>query len=339
MRIIIDGMGGDFAPLEPLRGAAEAVRELGVEMIVTGGEAKLRACAGENGIPLDGITFVDAPRVIPMEAEPTSLLKEYSDCSMAVGMKMVADGEGDAFVSAGSTGALLVGATFLVKRIKGVKRPAIGTMIPAQGGRFYLLCDAGANHDCRPEMLTQFAVMGSSYYEKIIGTERPRVGLINIGAEETKGTELQVAALPLLKNLPGIHFIGNVEARDLPLGGCDVAVCDGFTGNIVLKLTEGMGKFIGGAVKEVLMHNLKTKLGALLIASEFGAFKKTLDYKETGGAPILGVTRPVIKAHGSSDARAFKNAIRQAKSCVERDVSGAIEAGVARQKAAARENV
>lgn len=155
----------------------------------------------------------------------------------------------------------------------------------------------------------------------------PRVGLINIGAEETKGTELQVAALPLLKNLPGIHFIGNVEARDLPLGGCDVAVCDGFTGNIVLKLTEGMGKFIGGAVKEVLMHNLKTKLGALLIASEFGAFKKTLDYKETGGAPILGVTRPVIKAHGSSDARAFKNAIRQAKSCVERDVSGAIEAG------------
>lgn len=338
MKIVIDATGGDLAPLEPLRGAADAAAELGVEMLVTGDEAQLRACAREHGISLDGITLIDAPRVIPIEAEPTSLLKEYADCSMAVGMNLVARGEADAIVSAGSTGALLVGATFLVKRIKGVKRPAIGTMIPAQGGRFYLLCDAGANHDCRPEMLTQFAVMGSAYYEKIMGAEHPRVGLINIGTEETKGTELQVAALPLLKALPGIHFVGNVEARELPLGGCDVAVCDGFTGNVVLKLTEGMGKFLGGAVRDVLFSNLRTKLGALLIAKEFSVFKKSLDYKETGGAPILGAVRPVIKAHGSSDARAFKNAIRQAKSCVERDICGAIAEGVARQKAAAQEN-
>ncbi len=337
MKIVIDGMGGDLAPLEPLRGAAAAVAELGIEMLVTGDEAALRACARQNAISLDGITLVDAPRVIPLEAEPTSLLKEYADCSMAVGMKLVADGEADAIVSAGSTGALLVGATFLVKRIRGVKRPALGTLIPRRGGRFYLLCDAGASHDCRPEMLTQFAIMGSAYYEKIMGGEKPRVGLINIGTEETKGTALQIEALPLLQQLPGINFVGNVEARELPLDGCDVAVCDGFTGNIILKLTEGMGKFFSGAIKEILFSGVITKLAALLIAKPFGAFKRSLDYKEYGGAPILGVTKPVIKAHGSSDATAFKNAIRQAKFCVERRVAEEIEQGVARIKAAARE--
>ena len=338
MRIIVDAYGGDNAPEAVLRGCRMAADQWKCEIILTGDGEKLRARAAELGVSLEGMTIAEAPDVFPMEAEPTAIMKQYKDCSMARGLQMLAEGGGEAFVSAGSTGALVVGGTLIVKRIKGVKRPAIGTVVPCKDGCFMML-DSGANHDCRPEMLRQFGLMGSVYMKRILGVPNPRVGLVNIGVEETKGTELQVAALPLLKNLPGIHFIGNVEARDLPLGGCDVAVCDGFTGNIVLKLTEGMGKFIGGAVKEVLMHNLKTKLGALLIASEFGAFKKTLDYKETGGAPILGVTRPVIKAHGSSDARAFKNAIRQAKSCVERDVSGAIEAGVARQKAATRENV
>lgn len=331
MNIVIDGFGGDHAPVEPLRGAAAAVAELGVSVIVTGDEEKLRACARENNISLNNITFVHAPTVIPVDEEPTKILKGYSDCSMAVALKLVADGKADAIVSAGSTGALLAGATFIVKRAKGVKRPAIGTLVPMTGGRFYLLVDAGANNDCRPEMLCQFAVMGTAYYEKIVGVT-PRVGLINIGTEEHKGTELQQQTYVLLKSAQALKFIGNVEARELPQGGCDVAVCDGFTGNIVLKLTEGFAAFFGGALKGIFMANAATKLGALLVSKQLREFKRSIDYKEYGGAPILGTVHPVIKAHGSSDAKAFKNAIRQAKFCVERDVCAEIEQGVARLK-------
>jgi len=327
MKIIIDGFGGDLAPLAPLQAACEAAQEFGVTVAVTGDRKRLLACADENHLPLDGIEFIDAPDVMPVEAEPTSILKAYADSSMAVGLKAVAAGEGDAFVSAGSTGALIVGATFLVKRIKGVKRPVLGTPIPTQGG-YYLLADSGANHDCRPEMLVQFAIMGTAYQKAIMGLENPRVGLVNIGTEENKGTDLQVQALPLLQAAP-VNFIGNVEARDLPLGGCDVAVCDGFTGNVVLKLTEGLAKFFSGALKEIFYTNALTKLAALCIKKPFSAFKKTMDYREQGGVPILGVKCPVIKAHGASDARALKSAMRQAKICVEQDVIGEIERGVA----------
>lgn len=329
MNIVLDGFGGDHAPLETLRGAAAAVREYGVGMLVTGDRAAMRACAGKNGVSLDGIELVEAARVIPMDAEPTQILKQYSDSSMAVGLRLLAEGRGDALVSAGSTGALLVGATFVIRRVRGVKRPAIGTMIPFGGGRGYMLVDAGANHDCRPEMLAQFAVMGSAYCRRLTGLDSPRVGLVNIGAEEHKGDELRKEAHKQLKAIAAINFIGNVEARDIPNGGCDVAVCDGFTGNIILKLSEGFGAFFNRSLKGMLLKNPGTKLAALLLKGQLTAFKKSFDYKEYGGAPLLGVQKPVIKAHGSSDAFAFKNAIRQAVFCCERDVVGEIERGIA----------
>lgn len=339
MKIVIDGFGGDHAPLEPLKGAAAAVAELGVEMIVVGDSEKLKKCAEENNISLEKITLCHADTVIPVDEEPTKILKGYSDCSMAVGLKLVADGEADAFVSAGSTGALLAGGTFIVKRSKGIKRPVIATLVPTKGEkRFYLLVDSGANSDCRPEMLTQFTIMGTVYHKNIMGSENPEVGLVNIGTEEHKGCELQQQSYQLLKNVKGINFIGNIEARELPCGGCDVAVCDGFTGNIVLKLSEGFAAFFSDALKKVFFANIITKIGAMLVMKQVKEFKKSMDYKEYGGAPILGVAKPVIKAHGSSDAKAFKNAIRQAKNCVELDVCGKIAEGVAALKSEEKEN-
>lgn len=332
MNIILDAMGGDLAPLESLRGAAQAIREQNITVTLVGDEAAIRKAAAEHSVSLENIVIVDAPRVIPMDADPTLVLKEYGDSSMATGMKLLADGKGDAFVSAGSTGALLVGATFLVKRSKGVKRPAIATMMPLGNNRYYLLMDAGANHDCRAAMLEQFAVMGSVYYEKIYSLPSPRVGLVNIGSEEHKGDDLRRESYALLKKNEHIRFIGNIEARDLPLGGCDVAICDGFTGNIILKLSEGFAKYFGITLKEMFLASIGTKIGALLLKNKLAEFKRSVDYKETGGAPLLGIRKPVLKAHGSSDARAFKNAIRQAVFCCERQVVETIEAGLAAQQ-------
>ena len=327
MKIIIDGFGGDLAPLAPLTAAVGAAREYGVEIAVTGDGAKLVKCAQDNGLDITSLEIIDAPDVMPVEAEPTGILKAYSNSSMAVGLRAVAEGRGDAFVSAGSTGALVVGGTFIVKRIRGIKRPMLGTLIPMQGGGFFMIADSGANHDCRPEMLVQFALMGAAYQKAVAGLKNPRVGLINIGTEDNKGTDLQVQALPLLREAP-VNFVGNVEARELMLGACDVAVCDGFTGNVILKHTEGLAKFFTNALKDIFYTNTMTKLAALCVKKQLGEFKKKLDYREQGGVPILGVRAPVIKAHGSSDARALKNAIRQAKICLEQDVIGEIERGV-----------
>lgn len=318
MRIIVDAFGGDHAPLEVLKGCALAKEEYGVEITLCGDEEKIRACAKDNGIALDGMDILHAPAVIPVEADPTTLLKEYADSSMAMGMKALKNGEGDAFVSAGSTGALVVGASLIVKRLKGVRRVGLATVIP-NANKFYLLMDAGANAECRPEMLAQFGVMGSVYMERLKGVKNPRVGLINIGTEETKGLELQLESYKLLQKAP-VNFIGNVEARGLALGECDVAVCDGFVGNVALKLTEGLAKYFSNELKGMFMANLKTKIAALLMKDKIAAFKKSMDYKEHGGAPLLGASLPVIKAHGSSDARAFKNAIRQAKEYVDNKV-------------------
>lgn len=318
MRIIVDAFGGDHAPLEVLKGCALAKEEYGVEITLCGDEEKIRACAKDNGIALDGMDILHAPAVIPVEADPTTLLKEYADSSMAMGMKALKNGEGDAFVSAGSTGALVVGASLIVKRLKGVRRVGLATVIP-NANKFYLLMDAGANAECRPEMLAQFGVMGSVYMERLKGVKNPRVGLINIGTEETKGLELQLESYKLLQKAP-VNFIGNVEARGLALGECDVAVCDGFVGNVALKLTEGLAKYFSNELKGMFMANLKTKIAALLMKDKIAAFKKSMDYKEHGGAPLLGASLSVIKAHGSSDARAFKNAIRQAKEYVDNKV-------------------
>ena len=250
------------------------------------------------------------------------------DCSMAVGMQMLADGEGDAFVSAGSTGALVVGATFIVKRIKGIKRPALATVLPTATVPTMLL-DSGANADCRPEMLVQFAIMGSAYMNKIMGVSSPKVGLANIGAEESKGRELELETYRQLKNAP-VNFVGNIEARQIPLGDCDVVVTDGFSGNLLLKLYEGMGKFFSNELKTLLTRDMKSKLAAALVMGGVKEFKKKVDYTEHGGAPLLGTAKPVIKAHGSSNAKAFYNAVRQAKKFTETkvidEITSALEA-------------
>lgn len=329
MRIIVDAYGGDNAPDAVLQGCRMAADRWKCEIILTGDEQKLRQRAAELSVSLEGIGIADAPDVIPVEAEPTAILKQYQQSSMARGLQMLANGEGEAFVSAGSTGALVVGGTLIVKRLKGVKRPAIGTVIPCRGGCFLLL-DSGANHDCRPEMLRQFGLMGSVYMKRIIGVPNPRVGLVNIGTEETKGTELQVQAYQLMKEA-GYNFIGNVEAREVPLGGCDVAVCDGFTGNILLKTMEGLAALFMGELKAIFMKSLPNKLAAAAVKKDIKGLKKQFDSAEYGGALLLGSRSPVIKAHGSSDAKAFYNAIRQAISCCENNIIGEIETQLAAQ--------
>ena len=330
MRIIVDAMGGDNAPLAPLKGAALAVAELGVEITAVGDKEKLARVIREENLPMEGIELVHASEVIGMDEEATDLLKKKPDSSLAVACGLLRDGKGDALVSAGSTGALLVGGTLIVGRIKGIKRPAIGTVLPSTE-KPWLLIDCGANAECRAEMLVQFAAMGAAYMEKVMGRENPTVALANNGTEETKGTALQLDAYPLLQK-SGLNFIGNIEGRDIPLAGADVVVCDGFTGNIILKVVEGLAKMFSGMLKQMFYKNAKTKLAGVAMKGELDEFKKSFDYKEYGGAPLLGIKYPVIKAHGSSDERALKNAIRQAKACVENGVAAAIESHLAAQK-------
>lgn len=334
MKIIVDAFGGDNAPLEVLKGAQLAAQEYGVEILLAGDRSEIERCAKQNSISLDGMEILDAQGMIPVKADPTTLLKEYENCSMAVGMRALKEGKGDAFVSAGSTGALVVGASLIVKRLKGVRRTGIATVIPNEKGCF-LLMDSGANAECSSDMLVQFGMMGSVYMNKILGVDSPKVGLINIGTEETKGLDLQVETYHKLQNAP-VNFVGNVEARSLPMGECDVAVCDGFTGNVVLKLIEGMAKFFSNQLKGMLLRSTKTKMAALLLKDSVADFKKKLDYKEHGGAPLLGISKTVIKAHGSSDARAIKNAIRQAKQCIESGVIEQIEQNLSQMKAQAK---
>ena len=322
MKIIVDAFGGDHAPGEILKGCQMAVQELGAQILLTSDEQKIREAAAQNNVSLDQMEIAHASQVISIHDEPTSLLKEFSDSSMAVGCRLLSEGKGDAFVSAGSTGALVVGASLIVKRIRGIKRVTIATVIPCKGG-CYLLADAGANADCRAEMLTQFGIMGSIYMKKFLGVENPRVGLVNIGAEETKGTQLQLDAYAQMQKAP-IHFIGNVEPRDIPMGCCDVAVADGFTGNVILKLTEGLASYLAKEIKGMFTSGPLAMLAALAVGKQLKAFKSQMDYKEYGGAPLLGASKLVIKAHGSSDAKAIKNAIRQAMRCCENDVVGQI---------------
>ncbi len=328
MKIIIDAMGGDNAPAEILRGAADAVAELGVEILAVGDQKVILACAAEHNIPLQGIQILQASQAIEMCEEPAKAVRTKKDSSLVVGLKALAEGQGDAFVSAGSTGALHVGTSLIVRTIKGVKRPALGTIIPG-GEKPYLLLDCGANVECRAPMLNTFGVMGSVYMNKVMGVESPAVALVNNGAEETKGTPLYKEAHQLLKANPAIRFVGNIEPRDVPSGQADVVVCDGFTGNVILKLTEGLAKTLMGQLKPIFTKNLATKLAFLTVKNGMKAFKKKMDADEYGGAPLLGASRPVIKAHGSSNAKAFKNAIRQAVRCAEMDLSGTMERSLA----------
>ena len=266
-----------------------------------------------------------------MHDDPATVVKKKKDSSMVVGLTMLKEGGGDAFVSAGSTGALLSAATLIVRRVKGIRRAAMGPQIPTKTGRECVLIDCGATADCTPEFLLQFAFMGSYYAEKVLGIENPRVALLNIGAEDSKGGELQKAVYPLLKQAGEagkINFTGNIEARDVPLGGADVVVSDGFSGNILLKGIEGTALFMASMMKDMFKKNLLTKLAALLCMDGVKAFKKKMDYRETGGTALIGLNKPVIKAHGSSDALAIRNAIRQAIGAVEADVAGTLAANI-----------
>lgn len=324
MKIIVDAFGGDNAPKAAIEGALKAQQKFGIEVILSGNEAEIKNCAAENSLDLSKIQILNAESVISMHDDPRSVIKTKTDSSMAVGLKALYEGVGDGFISAGSTAALIVGSTFIVKRIKGVKRAALGSVLPTVEGKHFFLMDEGANADCRPEMLLQFGVMASVYAENVMGIKNPRVALLNIGTEDSKGGELQLAAYELLKN-SGLNFIGNVEARDLMFGACDVAVADGFSGNIALKMAEGTAAAMLKMIKGALYKNLKTKIGALLVKSGLMDIKKTMDYKEIGGAPIVGVKKPIFKAHGNSDSTALCNAIGKLVAAVESNMIGKLE--------------
>ena len=318
MKIVIDGFGGDNAPDEVLKGAALAVEGLGIEVAVTGDIETLKKRMDALKIPENGIELVAAEGVITTEDNPRSILKANAGTSMGVAFNMLARGEADAVISAGSTAAIVLGGTMIEKRIKGVKRTALVPLMPASGGVKYAVIDGGANLDCRPEMLLQFAILGSCFMETTMGVKNPRVGLLNIGTEEEKGRELEHETKKLLDAAP-LNFLGYVEAREAPLGAVDVLVTDGFTGNVFLKACEGMGTLMKEGLKGIFFANLKTKLGALMVKKHLGMFVKHMDYKEIGGSPLLGTAKPVFKAHGSSDAKAFFGAFRQAKRFVEND--------------------
>ena len=317
MKIIVDAMGGDHAPNAAVEGALQAHRELGVDIILVGRtEAILQAMesAGVKEVPA-GVEIHNATEVIEIEDDAATAFKKKKDSSMTVGLTLLRDGVGDAFVSAGSTGALLSGATLLVKRIRGIRRAAMAPTAPVYGGRA-ILCDCGANAECTPEYLLQFAYLASLYAQKALGIENPKVALLNIGEEREKGDELRLAVYPLLEEAHAagrINFIGNIEGNTAMMGGADVLVADGYSGNIFLKSVEGAGKFMAKEMKKMFTHSAKTKVAALLMKDQIAEFKKILDPNEVGGVPFLGICKPVIKAHGSSNAWAIRNAVRQAR--------------------------
>ena len=317
MKIIVDAMGGDNAPVSNVRGALDAVRELGVEVILVGrGEDILKVLKDEGVADLPpGLEIAHASEVVEMCDNPATAFREKKDSSLTVGLNLLKNGDGDAFVSAGSTGALLSAATLMVKRIRGIRRAALAPVVPTGGGGAVLI-DCGATAEGTPEYLLQFAFMGAYYAERVLQRPEPRVGLLNIGAEPSKGTDLQRETYELLTQADKagrIHFIGNVEAREAVYGAADVIVTDGWSGNIFLKTMEGVGGYMAKQLKAMFMKNLGTKLAALLVADGIKALKKSMDAGEVGGTALLGISKPVVKAHGSSDAYAIKNAIRQAR--------------------------
>lgn len=326
MKIIVDAFGGDNAPLEVLKGCADSVKGLGIDVMLTGREKEIRRVASENGISLEHMEIVDTPDVITMEDSAGEIMKSKSGSSMAEGLRRLAAGEGDAFVSGGNSGALVVGASLIVKRIHGIKRVAFAPILPTEKG-CCMLIDSGANVDCKPEMLQQFGIMGSIYMEKVMGVAKPRVALANIGTEDHKGGALQHESFELLKNA-GLNFIGNIEAREIPVDAGDVIVSDGFTGNVILKTYEGTALMIMGQLKKIFLKNALNKLAAAILLGDVKKLKTKFDYNEYGGAPLMGCTRPVFKMHGSAKAKTVYNAIRLTKAYVEGHVAEEIAASV-----------
>ena len=326
MKIIVDAFGGDNAPLEIIKGCAESVAKFGVDIILTGKESKIREVAAQNNISLDRIEIEDCGEVITMHDSAESVVKTKKDSSMAVGFRLLAQGKGDAFLSAGNSGALCVGATLLIKRIKGIKRPAFAPVLPSVTGCLMLL-DGGANVDCRPEMLRQFAVMASVYMEKVMKVENPRIGLANVGTEEHKGTELYRETYGILKDSK-LNFIGNIEGRDVPTGKCDVVVCDGFTGNMILKTYEGVAAVLMKEIKNIFTGSAKGKMAAALVMKDLKSMKTRFDYNTYGGAPILGASKPVFKVHGDAKAITLVNAIGLCIDYVEANAIDIISASI-----------
>ncbi len=334
MKIILDAMGGDNAPQAPVLGAVQAAKVYGTRITLVGrGEEILDALrnAGIQDLPKE-IEILNADDVVDMHDDPASVIHKRKNSSMVVGLKMLADGEGNAFVSAGSTGALLTGATLIVKRVKGIRRAAMGPAMPNKAGGKTVILDCGANAECTPEFLLQFGLVGSLHAQKRLGIENPRVGLLNIGTEDSKGTPLQKQAYALLKEAGErglVNFVGNVEARDVPLGAVDVVVCDGFSGNVLLKSIEGTAMFMGSLMKhKIFKRSLLSKIGYLFCKAGVDEVMGMLDYRTIGGTEFLGIRKPVIKAHGSSDATAFCNALRQAELAAGSDNSAELEQGL-----------
>lgn len=331
MKIAVDAMGGDNAPKAVVEGCKEAVLEYGVEVFLVGLRHEIEKYMGKDNIESQKIHIVEANEIITNEESPVNAIKHKKDSSMVIGLKLVRENTCDAFLSAGSTGAFLAGSLLRVGRIKGIDRPALAPVIPTTKGGCMLI-DAGANVDCKPKNIMQFALMGSIYMEKVMGISSPRVGLLSVGSEEGKGNELTKQSYELLKSC-NVNFIGNIEARDISYGICDVCVCDGFVGNVVLKNTEGLASALMSMIKEEITKSALSKFGALLLKNSFIGLKKRFDYKEYGGAPFLGIDGIMIKAHGSSDKKAIKNAIRQARllydnQCIEKIAKEINTAGV-----------
>lgn len=336
MKIIIDAMGGDNAPLEIVKGALQGKKRFGVDIVLTGDTAAilkaLEAC-GEKTLP-QGVEIAHADEIVEMCDDPATVFRRKKNSSMALGLNMVRDGKGDAFISAGSTGALLTGATLLVKRVRGIRRAAMAPTIPTTTGKAVLI-DCGANAECTPEYLVQFAYLGSFYASRVLGIEKPRVGLLNIGAEDSKGTDLQRETLSWLRKAGEaghLNFIGNIEAKEAIKGGCDVIVTDGFSGNVMLKTMEGVGSMAGSAIKGIFKKNLLTKLAALVVMPGLNEFKAMMDPNKVGGTAFIGISKPVIKAHGSSNAEAIENAVGQAVEFAKSGIIADIEENIGLMK-------
>ena len=330
MKIILDAMGGDHAPKAPVMGALAANKDFGAEITLVGRGEEILAVLKDQGIENlpAGMEIANADEVVDMHDDPANVIRKKKNSSMVIGLRMLAEGQGDAFVSAGSTGALLSGATLIVKRVKGIRRAAMAPAMPTKTGGKVVICDCGANAECTPEFLLQFGIVGAMYAKKTLNVENPRVGLLNIGTEDTKGTPLQKETYALLTEAAQqglINFVGNVEARGVPMGEVDVVVCDGFSGNVLIKAIEGTAMFMGSRLKAMFKKNVLSKVGYLCVKSGLGDLLKLLDYREIGGTQFVGIKKPVIKAHGSSDELAFRNAVRQAMAAVNGNFSEELE--------------
>ena len=338
MKIILDAMGGDYAPEAPVLGAIEAAKAYGAQINLVGRGEGILEVLKKNGIETlpEGISVTNADEVVDMHDDPANVIRKKKNSSMVVGLRMLSEDQGDAFVSAGSTGALLSGATLIVKRVKGIRRAAMAPSMPVKTGGKVIICDCGANAECTPEFLLQFGLVASLYAKKTLNVANPRLGLLNIGSEDTKGTQLQKDAYALLTKASEqglINFVGNVEARGVPLGEVDVVVCDGFNGNVLIKTIEGTAMFFGSLMKnKIFKRSTLSKIGYLFCKKGVDDVMKLMDSREIGGTQFLGIKKPVIKCHGNSDALAFRNGIRQAVQAAEGNFADELESALAELK-------